>query len=113
MASVLPRSSAMINGIASSYSSSCESSRMRRTPLAPRVAPPAPEGIDVVDNMGRDDADINLLITRKHLERLCKASVADLLTSLINMALSRLGGGGVHDIDAVGSRGAMIHNAIH
>ena len=86
---------------------------MLRTPLAPQVAPPAQEGIVTVNNMGRDDADVNLLITCEHLEHLCKASVANRLTSLIGKALSRLGGG-VHDIDAVevcggGSRGPMIH----
>ena len=52
-----------------------------------RATPLASEGIAVVDNVGRDDADINLSITREHLERLCKASVVDWLTSLIGRAL--------------------------
>ena len=96
-----PRSSAKIDRIASSSSSSRARSRTRRTPLAPRVAPLAPEGIVAVDAVGRDDVDVNLLITCEHLECLCKASMADRLTSLIGKALSRSGGGGVHGIDAV------------
>jgi hypothetical protein len=109
----LPCSSAKINNITSSSSSLRVSSRIMHTPLAPQVAPPVQEGIVAVNNVGRDDANINLSITCEHLERLCKASVASRLTSLIRKALSR-SGGGVHDINAVevcggGSRGPMIH----
>ncbi len=39
------------------------------------------------DSNQRDDADINLSITREHLEHLCKASVVDWLMSLIGRAL--------------------------
>ena len=39
------------------------------------------------DSNQRDDANINLSITREHLEHLCKASVVDWLTSLIGRAL--------------------------
>ncbi len=93
------------------------SSRTRRMPLAPQVALLAPEGIVAVDAVGRDDVDVDLLITCKHLECLCKASMADRLTSLIGKVLSRSEGGGVHGIDAVevcggGSRGPMLCNAI-
>ena len=75
-----------------------------------------PEGKLAVENVGKDDADVDLSITREHLEILCKASVVDPLTSLIGKALSR-SGRGVHDIDAVevcggGSRVPMIRNAI-
>ena len=42
-----------------------------------------PEGKLAVENVGKDDADVDLSITREHLEILCKASVVDPLTSLI------------------------------
>ena len=51
--------------------------RTWRMPPVPRAEPPASEGIVAVNNVGRDDAKIDLLITHEHLERLCKASVVD------------------------------------
>ena len=47
------------------------------------------ERIAAVDNVGRDNANVNLSITHEHLECLCKASVVDWLTSLIGRAPCR------------------------
>jgi len=57
------------------------------------VAPLASERITAVDNVGRDNANVNLSITHEHLEHLRKASVVDWLTSLIGRAPSRKGKG--------------------
>ncbi len=74
------------------------------------------EGVVTVENVGRDDADVDLSMTREHLERLCRASVADPLKCMIGKALSR-SGRGVRDIHAVevcggGSRVPMIRDAV-
>ncbi|KAL3806626.1 hypothetical protein ACHAXA_010814 [Cyclostephanos tholiformis] len=76
-----------------------------------------PGGTVTVENIGADDADIDLTMTREQLEKLCRASVADKLKTLIGDAISKSGIGGAGDIDVVeisggGSRVPMIRDAI-
>jgi tetratricopeptide (TPR) repeat protein len=76
-----------------------------------------PEGTVTVENIGKDDTDVDLHMTRELMESLCRTSVSDKLNALICDAISSSGIGGLHDIDVVevcggGSRVPMIRDAI-
>ncbi|KAL3771140.1 hypothetical protein ACHAW5_009924 [Stephanodiscus triporus] len=74
-----------------------------------------PEGKVTVENVGRDDADVDLSCTRESMERLCE-HIVEKLTTMIRRAISESGRSST-DVDAVevaggGSRVPMIREAI-
>ena len=65
-----------------------------------------PENKVTVENIGKNDSDVNLSCTREILKQLCKESVADKLEGMIELAILKAGGaeylGEVHTIEITG-----------